>query len=52
MLGLKADLCGARLCLKGFDQVPGRYDADGKIIEDWDAIQEVPIETRNGNPVY
>jgi predicted SnoaL-like aldol condensation-catalyzing enzyme len=29
-----------------------RFDSDGKIIEHWDAIQEVPIETKNGNPMY
>ena len=29
-----------------------RFDADGKIIEHWDAIQEVPIGTKNGNPMY
>ncbi len=29
-----------------------RFDATGKIIEHWDAIQEVPIETKNGNPMY
>ena len=29
-----------------------RFDADGKIVEHWDAIQEVPNETRNGNPMY
>lgn len=29
-----------------------RFDADGKIIEHWDAIQEVPNETKNGNPMY
>ncbi len=29
-----------------------RFDTDGKIIEHWDAIQEVPIETKNGNPMY
>ena len=29
-----------------------RFDPDGKIIEHWDAIQEVPIETKNGNPMY
>ena len=29
-----------------------RFDADGKIIEHWDAIQEVPVETKNGNPMY
>ncbi len=29
-----------------------RFDDNGKIIEHWDAIQEVPGETRNGNPMY
>ncbi len=29
-----------------------RFDAEGKIIEHWDAIQEVPNETKNGNPMY
>lgn len=29
-----------------------RFDADGKIVEHWDAIQQVPGETRNGNPMY
>ena len=29
-----------------------RFDADGKIIEHWDSIQEVPIGTKNGNPMY
>jgi len=29
-----------------------RFDADGKIIEHWDAMQEIPIETKNGNPMY
>jgi len=29
-----------------------RFDADGKIIEHWDAIQEVPSETKNGHPMY
>jgi predicted SnoaL-like aldol condensation-catalyzing enzyme len=29
-----------------------RFDADGKIIEHWDAIPEVPTETNNGNPMY
>ena len=29
-----------------------RLDAEGKIIEHWDAIQEVPNETKNGNPMY
>ena len=29
-----------------------RFDENGKIVEHWDAIQEVPGETRNGNPMY
>ena len=29
-----------------------RFDDNGKIVEHWDAIQEVPGETRNGNPMY
>lgn len=29
-----------------------RFDADGKIVEHWDAIQGVPSETKNGNPMY
>ena len=29
-----------------------RFDTDGKIIEHWDAIQVVPDETKNGNPMY
>jgi predicted SnoaL-like aldol condensation-catalyzing enzyme len=29
-----------------------RFDANGKIIEHWDAIQEIPGETKNGNPMY
>ena len=29
-----------------------RFDKDGKIIEHWDSIQEVPGETKNGNPMY
>lgn len=29
-----------------------RFDAQGKIVEHWDAIQEVPSETKNGNPMY
>ncbi len=29
-----------------------RFDTEGKIIEHWDAIQEVPNETTNGNPMY
>ncbi len=29
-----------------------RFDAEGKIIEHWDSIQEVPRETKNGNTMY
>jgi len=29
-----------------------RFDEDGKIVEHWDAIQQVPAETKNGNPMY
>jgi predicted SnoaL-like aldol condensation-catalyzing enzyme len=29
-----------------------RFDENGKIIEHWDSIQEIPEETRNGNPMY
>ncbi len=29
-----------------------RFDAKGKIIEHWDAMQEVPNETENGNLMY
>ena len=29
-----------------------RFDENGKIIEHWDAIQEVPDETKNGNSMY
>ena len=29
-----------------------RFDADGKIVEHWDSIQEIPAETKNGNPMY
>jgi predicted SnoaL-like aldol condensation-catalyzing enzyme len=29
-----------------------RFDTDGKIVEHWDAMQEVPNETKNGNPMY
>ena len=35
-----------------FTQEFFRFVADGKIIEHWDAIQDVPIETKNGNPMY
>ena len=29
-----------------------RFDENGKIIEHWDSIQEIPEETKNGNPMY
>ena len=29
-----------------------RFDVDGKIVEHWDAIQEVPSDSKNGNPMY
>lgn len=29
-----------------------RFDENGKIVEHWDSIQEVPGETKNGNPMY
>ncbi len=29
-----------------------RFDAQGKIVEHWDAVQQVPEETKNGNPMY
>ncbi len=29
-----------------------RFDDNGKIVEHWDAIQEIPSETKNGNPMY
>lgn len=29
-----------------------RFDDDGKIVEHWDAIQQVPAVTRSGNPMY
>ena len=29
-----------------------RFDDDGKIVEHWDSIQQVPAETKNGNPMY
>jgi predicted SnoaL-like aldol condensation-catalyzing enzyme len=29
-----------------------RFDDDGKIVEHWDSIQEIPSETKNGNPMY
>jgi predicted SnoaL-like aldol condensation-catalyzing enzyme len=29
-----------------------RFDDNGKIVEHWDAIQQVPVESKNGNPMY
>lgn len=29
-----------------------RFDECGKIVEHWDAIQEIPSETKNGNTMY
>ena len=29
-----------------------RFDKGGKIVEHWDSIQEVPGESKNGNPMY
>lgn len=29
-----------------------RFDDNGKIIEHWDSIQEIPKETKSGNPMY
>ena len=29
-----------------------RFDAHGKIVEHWDAIQGVPAESKNGNTMY
>jgi len=29
-----------------------RFDNKGKIIEHWDSVQEIPSETKNGNPMY
>ncbi|MDO6441704.1 nuclear transport factor 2 family protein [Marinobacter sp. 2_MG-2023] len=29
-----------------------RFDENGKIVEHWDSIQEVPDETKNGNAMY
>ena len=29
-----------------------RFDANGKIVEHWDAIQSVPSESLNGNTMY
>ena len=29
-----------------------RFDENGKIVEHWDSMQEVPSETKNGNLMY
>ena len=29
-----------------------RFDDNGKIVEHWDAMQEIPDETKNGNTMY
>ena len=29
-----------------------RFDENGKIVEHWDAIQDVPDESKNGNSMY
>lgn len=29
-----------------------RFNPEGKIVEHWDAIQEIPKETKNGNTMY
>ena len=29
-----------------------RFDEDGKIVEHWDAMQEIPGHTENGNTMY
>jgi len=29
-----------------------RFDDNGKIVEHWDSMQEVPGESKNGNPMY
>jgi predicted SnoaL-like aldol condensation-catalyzing enzyme len=29
-----------------------RFDDNGKIVEHWDSIQELPKETKNGNSMY
>lgn len=29
-----------------------RFDENGKIVEHWDAIQEIPKETKNGHTMY
>lgn len=29
-----------------------RFDENGKIVEHWDSIQQVPDESKNGNPMH
>lgn len=29
-----------------------RFDEDGKIVEHWDSIQQIPDESQNGNKMY
>ncbi len=29
-----------------------RFDASGKIVEHWDSVQQIPPESKNGNPMY
>lgn len=29
-----------------------RFDEDGKIVEHWDSMQEIPTESKNGNTMY
>lgn len=29
-----------------------RFDENGKIVEHWDSIQEIPGESKHGNPMY
>jgi len=29
-----------------------RFDENGKIVEHWDSIQEIPKETKSGKPMY
>lgn len=29
-----------------------RFDTDGKIVEHWDAMQQIPEESANGNTMY
>lgn len=29
-----------------------RFDENGKIVEHWDSVQQIPETTKNGNPMY